>query len=73
MAVAYEPNLEGALQVLVDLMSGHGFTMTRQPYAPNYRGRSSADILMLVTTIFFLPQAQVQSRPRHRPELVIMS
>ena len=38
MAVAYEPNIEGALQVLVDLMTGHGFTMTRAPYAPNYRG-----------------------------------
>ena len=38
MAVAYEPNIEGALQVLVDLMIGNGFTMTREPYAPNYRG-----------------------------------
>ena len=38
MAVTYEPNIEGALQVLVDLMIGHGFTMTREPYAPNYRG-----------------------------------
>ena len=38
MAVTYEPNIEGALQVLVDLMIGNGFTMTREPYAPNYRG-----------------------------------
>ena len=38
MTVAYEPNIEGALQVLVDLMIGNGFTMTREPYAPNYRG-----------------------------------
>ena len=38
MANTYEPNIEGALQVLVDLMIGHGFTMTREPYAPNYRG-----------------------------------
>ena len=38
MATGYEPNIEGALQVLVDLMEGNGFTMTRSPYAPNYRG-----------------------------------
>jgi hypothetical protein len=38
VATGYEPNIEGALQVLVDLMQGNGFTMTRSPYAPNYRG-----------------------------------
>lgn len=38
MATGYEPNIEGALAVLVDLMQGNGFTMTRAPYAPNYRG-----------------------------------
>ena len=35
---SYEPNLEGAITVLVDLMTANGFTMTRSPYAPNYRG-----------------------------------
>lgn len=38
MALGYDPNIEGALAVLVDLMQGNGFTMTRSPYAPNYRG-----------------------------------
>lgn len=38
MSTGYEPNIEGALAVLVDLMVGNGFTMTREPYAPNYRG-----------------------------------
>ena len=38
MATGYEPNIEGALAVLVDIMSANGFTMTRQPYEPNYRG-----------------------------------
>lgn len=38
MATGYEPNIEGALAVLVDLMRGNGFLMTRSPYAPNYRG-----------------------------------
>jgi hypothetical protein len=38
MSTGYEPNIEGALAVLVDLMQGNGFTMTRSPYAPNYRG-----------------------------------
>ena len=35
---SYEPNLEGAIGALIDLMTANGFTMTRQPYAPNYRG-----------------------------------
>jgi len=38
MSTGYEPNIEGALAVLVDLMQGNGFTMARAPYAPNYRG-----------------------------------
>lgn len=38
MATGYEPNIEGALAVLVDIMTANGFTMTRQPYEPNYRG-----------------------------------
>ena len=41
---SYEPNLEGAITVLVDLMTANGFTMTRQPYAPNYRGLVDAVI-----------------------------
>ncbi len=35
---SYEPNLEGAISALVDLMTANGFTMTRSPYSPNYRG-----------------------------------
>lgn len=38
MADTYNENIVGAIEVLVDLMSGNGFTMTREPYAPNYRG-----------------------------------
>ena len=38
MATGYEPNVEGALVVLVDIMNANAFTMTRQPYEPNYRG-----------------------------------
>ena len=38
MATGYERNIEGAIAVLVDLMQGNGFTLTRQPYEPNYRG-----------------------------------
>tara|TARA_R100000781_G_C4012849_1_gene104306 strand:- start:48 stop:575 length:528 start_codon:yes stop_codon:yes gene_type:complete len=41
---SYEPNLEGAISVLIDLMTANGFTMTRQPYAPNYRGLVNAVI-----------------------------
>jgi hypothetical protein len=38
MSTGYEPNIEGAIAVLVDLMTANDFTMTRQPYEPNYRG-----------------------------------
>lgn len=38
MSTGYDPNIEGALQVLVDLMSGISLAMPRSPYAPNYRG-----------------------------------
>lgn len=38
MATGYEPNIQGALAVLVDLMTAEGVTMAREPYAPNYRG-----------------------------------
>ena len=44
MATGYEPNVEGAITVLVDLMTANGFTMTRQPYEPNYRGLVDAII-----------------------------
>ena len=33
-----EPNLEGAIKVLVDLLTANGFTMTRSPYENNFRG-----------------------------------
>ena len=33
-----EPNLEGAIKVLVDLLTANGFTMTRSPYVNNFRG-----------------------------------
>ena len=33
-----EPNLEGAIKVLVDLLTANGFTMTRSPYENNMRG-----------------------------------
>jgi len=34
----YKPNVEGAINALVDLMTANAFTMTRKPYALNYRG-----------------------------------
>ena len=44
MATGYEPNIEGAITVLVDLMEANSFAMTRQPYEPNYRGLVDAII-----------------------------
>jgi hypothetical protein len=44
MSTGYEPNIEGAIAVLVDIMIANGFTMTRQPYEPNYRGLVDAII-----------------------------
>ena len=33
-----EPKIEGAIKVLVDLLTSNGFTMTRSPYENNMRG-----------------------------------
>tara|TARA_Y100001937_G_scaffold111155_1_gene157471 strand:+ start:51 stop:578 length:528 start_codon:yes stop_codon:yes gene_type:complete len=33
-----EPNLEGAIKILVDLLTANGFTMSRSPYENNFRG-----------------------------------
>ena len=44
MSTGYEPNIEDAIAVLVDLMTANEFTMTRQPYEPNYRGLVDAII-----------------------------
>jgi hypothetical protein len=44
MATGYEPNIEGAIAVLVDIMIANAFTLTRQPYEPNYRGLVDAII-----------------------------
>ena len=38
MATGYEPNVEGAIAVMFDLLDANSFTKTRQPYEPNYRG-----------------------------------
>ena len=37
-----EPNIEGAIKVLVDLLTANGFTMTRSPYENNMRGLGDA-------------------------------
>jgi hypothetical protein len=44
MATGYEPNIEGAIAVLVDIMIANEFTMARRPYEPNYRGLVDAII-----------------------------
>ena len=46
-----EPNLEGAIKVLVDLLTANGFTMTRSPYASNFRGL--VDALLDLTQLHF--------------------
>ena len=33
-----EPNIEGSIKILVDLLSANSFTMTRSPYENNMRG-----------------------------------
>ncbi len=34
----YEPNIGGAVDILIDIMTANGFTLTRQPYDHNYGG-----------------------------------
>ena len=33
-----DPNIEGAITILVDLLTANSFTMTRSPYENNFRG-----------------------------------
>ena len=33
-----EPNIEGAIQVLIDILTANGFTKSRAPYETNFRG-----------------------------------
>ena len=44
MATRYEPNIEGAIAALRDLMIANNVNMARQPYEPNYRGLVDAVI-----------------------------
>ena len=34
----YEPNIGGAIDILIDIMTANGFTLTRKPYDHNYGG-----------------------------------
>jgi len=36
MTATYEANIEGALEVLVDILRANSVTMAREPYAPNF-------------------------------------
>ena len=55
MSTAYEPNIQGAIAVLRDLMIANSFTMTREPYEPNYRGLVDAviDLKRLPTLLHY--------------------
>lgn len=35
---SYEPNVAGAVAILIDIMTANAFTMTRQPYEYNFHG-----------------------------------
>jgi hypothetical protein len=49
-----EPNIEGALAILVDLLTANSFTMTRSPYENNMRGLVDALIDLNAGDLFFL-------------------
>ena len=44
MATGYEPNIQGAIAALRDLMIANNVNMAREPYEPNYRGLVDAVI-----------------------------
>ena len=44
MATGYEPNLQGAIAALRDLMIANNVNLAREPYEPNYRGLVDAVI-----------------------------
>ena len=44
MATGYEPNIQGAIAALRDLMIANNVNLAREPYEPNYRGLVDAVI-----------------------------
>ena len=44
MATGYEPNIQGAIAALRDLMIANNVNKAREPYEPNYRGLVDAVI-----------------------------
>ena len=58
MATGYEPNIQGAIAALRDLMIANNVNLAREPYEPNYRGLVDAVIDLKVGFPTFAP-AQV--------------
>ena len=48
MATGYEPNIQGAIAALRDLMIANNVNLAREPYEPNYRGLVDAGLYINV-------------------------
>ena len=68
MATGYEPNIQGAISVLRDLMVANSVNMTREPYDPNYRGLVDAviDLKEGFTTCLLYTSPSPRDRTRSR-------
>ena len=69
----YEPNIGGAVDILIDIMTANGFTLTRQPYDHNFGGLVEA-LIDLKKTVS-LPSHQnvlVSMRQLLKPCLMVM-
>ena len=65
MATGYEPNVEGAIAVVIDILDANGFTKTRHPYSPNYRGLVDASTRIdLISTTECIPKS-IAGSSRH--------
>ena len=53
-----EPNVEGAVKVLVDILTANGFTKTRAPYENNFR-----EYIEFSPGILFVVLPAIASRP----------
>ena len=63
MSTAYEPNIQGAIAVLRDLMIANNVNMARQPYEPNYRGLVDA-VIDLIKNYSTTSDSHTQVPPR---------
>ena len=68
----YEPNIGGAVEILIDIMTANGFTLTRQPYDHNFGGLVEALIDLKEGSLPSHQNVLVSMRQLLKPCLMVM-